>query len=270
MQFDRDGRYATAGEFADDLRTWLRGEPSFAHPNRLLRRPWCWAGRNKILASAFAASVALAVGIIVLAFAALNARAANAETRADAARESEKAQKRESAIVQAQKILDITRSIGWSRDALGLLGDAAAIRRDEALRNQFALTLSGVDAKQRKRFTTFGAQSLLFDPKGQRLLMGTTAGAKVWDYKDDRLKDFNSGGDGPVAFRPDGTPLQLVVRAKQRGMALVDLQHKRDVATLQFSKEADLRRDPVTAITPDGSLVAACVTQETDEGPLMV
>jgi hypothetical protein len=56
---DPAGRYATAGELADDLRRWLDGEPTKARPPGLLAQTWRWLRRN--LAAA-ATVVVLGVG----------------------------------------------------------------------------------------------------------------------------------------------------------------------------------------------------------------
>jgi eukaryotic-like serine/threonine-protein kinase len=55
-------RYVTAGAFADDLRRWLREEPTTARPAQLPRRLYLWARRNKAMASALgSAFLALAL-----------------------------------------------------------------------------------------------------------------------------------------------------------------------------------------------------------------
>src|SRR5262249_9025798 len=44
-------RYQTAGDLADDLRRWLRGEPIRARPLGRLGRSWRWCLRNPTLAT---------------------------------------------------------------------------------------------------------------------------------------------------------------------------------------------------------------------------
>ena len=172
------------------------------HPYRPVRRLYFWAGRNKFLATTLAASFALVLGLVLLLFSVQQAKTRAAETKAEAARESEQLQRRESDMIQAQSILAMARRTGWSNRAFDLYRKAAAIRRDDALRNQVAATLAGVDARIAKSFKSFGATSLLFDPQGKRLLMSTTAGTKIWDSSTDRTTDLDSFGDGPLGFRP--------------------------------------------------------------------
>jgi serine/threonine protein kinase len=45
-------RYATMGEVAEDLRHWLKGEPTIARPLWVWQRIWLWARRNKGWAAA--------------------------------------------------------------------------------------------------------------------------------------------------------------------------------------------------------------------------
>ncbi|HUG10435.1 MAG TPA: serine/threonine-protein kinase [Opitutaceae bacterium] len=52
------GRYATAGELADDLERWLEGRPIVARPVSSLERAWRWSGRNPALAGVGAMLVA--------------------------------------------------------------------------------------------------------------------------------------------------------------------------------------------------------------------
>ena len=60
MSKDPDRRYATAAEFAADLRRFLKGEPILARPVGPAERSWRWAKRNPIVAAASALIVLLA------------------------------------------------------------------------------------------------------------------------------------------------------------------------------------------------------------------
>jgi WD40 repeat protein/tRNA A-37 threonylcarbamoyl transferase component Bud32 len=59
-------RYATAGEMAADLRSFLRGEPCKARPVGRLERAWLWALRNPSLAVACGAACALLLAVVVV------------------------------------------------------------------------------------------------------------------------------------------------------------------------------------------------------------
>lgn len=58
-------RYATAQEFADDLRRWVRGEPIHARPAGRLERTWRWCRRNPVIASLWAAIAILLLTVVV-------------------------------------------------------------------------------------------------------------------------------------------------------------------------------------------------------------
>jgi WD40 repeat protein len=57
-------RYATAQEFADDLRRWIRGEPIHARPSGRIERAWRWCRRNPVIASLWAAIAVLLLTIV--------------------------------------------------------------------------------------------------------------------------------------------------------------------------------------------------------------
>ena len=61
LERDPNRRYATAGEFAEELRRWQRGEPVAARPLSAVGRAVRWAKRRPALASALALGAALAV-----------------------------------------------------------------------------------------------------------------------------------------------------------------------------------------------------------------
>src|SRR5262249_30797151 len=55
MAKDASRRYQTAGEFADDLRRFLKGEPILARPVGQVERLGRWCKRNPLLAGSLAA-----------------------------------------------------------------------------------------------------------------------------------------------------------------------------------------------------------------------
>ncbi|MFO0810279.1 MAG: protein kinase [Gemmataceae bacterium] len=59
-------RYATAGELADDLARWRRGEPISARPVGRLERAWLWCRRNPAVAGLTAGVAASLVGGIAV------------------------------------------------------------------------------------------------------------------------------------------------------------------------------------------------------------
>jgi hypothetical protein len=70
LQKEPARRYVSAGELADDLTRYARGEPVRARPVGALGRGWRWARRNPVLAGAVAAA---AVGLIATAVASATA-----------------------------------------------------------------------------------------------------------------------------------------------------------------------------------------------------
>jgi WD40 repeat protein len=154
------------------------------------------------------------------------------------------------------------------------LRDAGKIRNDDVARNQAAATLAGLDARTEKNFDKLGASSVAFDIIGQRLLLGgVTAlpshnrpaeGAKVWDRQRDKMLHVSSQTcDGPVAFRADGTPLQLVADVRNRhAVVLWDVAGDRLVREFRLAtggppEALTAYNHPALVLTADGATVAA-------------
>lgn len=68
MSKDPHRRYATAAEFAADLRRFLKGEPILARPVGPAERSWRWAKRNPVVAAASGTAVVLAVMLGLMAW----------------------------------------------------------------------------------------------------------------------------------------------------------------------------------------------------------
>lgn len=91
MSKDRDKRYATADEFADDLQRWAIGEPILARPVGRVERIWRWCKRKPMIAILLAtvASLLLTVTIgSVIASINLSAARDEAEGQRDVAIET--------------------------------------------------------------------------------------------------------------------------------------------------------------------------------------
>ncbi len=78
-----EGRYRTAGELADDLDRFGRGEPILARPAGVAERGYKWARRNPGRAGAMAAAVLVLVGAAVAALAVRDQRLADQLAAAD-------------------------------------------------------------------------------------------------------------------------------------------------------------------------------------------
>jgi serine/threonine protein kinase/WD40 repeat protein len=297
-------RYPSAEALADDLTRYLDGRPIKAKRLNPARRLLSWARRHKTQATALVLVLFTVVGAVAAAFAfermradAAKARAAAAQAERDKALLAEQEARFQSLLIRAQQSRASPRLGGWSDRCRGLILEAAKIRRDLSLRDQAVAMLSGFDARRYRGFPDFGASSVAFDPKGERLLFGGLGPddgqdprAKLWTIATDAITYSEQPGPGPVAFRTDGTPVQLVARpdgeilvwevARQRALVSFPIPEGRQADTLALSDDArfvaaataervhvwdvDGRRRVCDltgsarslALTPDGSLLA--------------
>jgi len=66
LEKDRKRRYQTARELAEDLRSWLKGEPIKARPVRRIERTWRWCRRKPAIAAlTTTVAVSLIVGTVI-------------------------------------------------------------------------------------------------------------------------------------------------------------------------------------------------------------
>ena len=272
LRKDPAHRYATAGALADDLNRWLRHEPTSAAPARPARRLALWSRRNPGWAAA----------TLTTMLAILGAGAAGTWYYRAQARSKE----RELQLMAIQRLRMAQHRDGWSAEAWGLVRQAAAIGTDDALQIEAAGCLAGYDARVVQEFKEFGAASLAFDRDGRRLLIGSVTDPKrpfqpgrdkplatrLWDFSTRTMTTFSAAAMGPVAFRGDGTPVQLVPGTEKDGPAVILLDLPRNKPLSRFIAPGGATFDSTKSdftLTPDASVVAA-VLERPDKGQVLV
>jgi len=261
-------RYATAEQLADDLRRFLTGKSIHARPIGAPERTWRWCRRNPALA-----------GIAVATLSSLLVVAVAATWVAVVTRARESDLQRETLLQQLQQYRSFPHLDGWSDKAWKVAPEAAALGREIRLQSEAAVSLSGSDAHTLKCFEKMPASSVVFDSAGRRLLLGGTAAnrgnppqaGKLWDSATDRLVVSQQVGAGPVAFRTDEVPLQLIVQ-DDLSLLLWNPIRQEPICTCRFTPTSDGPRLNVAslALARDGSLAAASATAPGANGSLAV
>lgn len=300
-------RYATAQALADDLRRFLKDEPIRAKPPTIIERTARWTRKHKGLVAASVAAACVMVGIGLLdarnravvasaeaKHSKAEARSARAEAtaeriRAEAASQREREKQRLVSRLEIERArLVRPRASGWFDGAWVRVRQAAELGSrantiDRALQEEALACLAGYDAKTAREFREFGARYLAVDATGRLLMGGVTEPTTNLKRLSDRLWDGNPAhvaadleitGDGPVGFRPDGTPIQLLIDTAKGTLTLVDLARREPIRRYEIPGMLDLHDDgddslPPVAMTPDGGLAAAAV-QRTDGSPALI
>jgi serine/threonine protein kinase/WD40 repeat protein len=264
-------RYARAQEFAEDLRRWLRLEPTTARPAWPARRVALWARRNKGWAAAIAVALVTAAALVALAFVWVERQAeltrqrlADAEARAQADRR---------AVLVQQLLVNRTteRRHNWSGDSWKLIQEAAPIRPEDNgdLRDEATAALVGLDADLVRRTDDGAASSIALDPKTGLVLLGGAGPmngqpaqpARVINYRTGQMLHRSGRTDpGPVAFRED-VPLQFVADAQDPCQLLLwDVARQQAVREFRLPVPRGGVREQaavVLSMTADGAYVAA-------------
>jgi serine/threonine protein kinase len=266
LQKDPGHRYQTAQALADDLRRWLASEPVISRKAHTLRRFGLWAKRNK--------GWAAAIGIASLAILLLGAGglilgkniAAHAEAEAKHFHEKQVEAEQRARILQREALVqDIERinltphHSGWRKLIESKVVQGTGLGEDDGRFRTHAIgALRELDAVRSKELP-YGAASLAFDPQGRRLFSCSDQDQviRVWDRETDEKRTLALKGDGPFAFRPDGTALQLAnVGREDRSLVLHDLSQEK-VLRRFVSPQNDRPRFSAFTITPNGSHIAA-------------
>lgn len=251
LQKERAKRYETAGEFAEDLRRWLRWEPTVAHPGRTRRRVFRWARRH------VAWAIAIALGVISLVSIWLVAAIEQESKRQHLQGELQNAE-RVFENIELHKLRD--RSSGWSEKSWEKIRELSAVRRDAVLRDHAAAILVGVDT-HRIGGDKNSSSSVVWSADGKELLIGGWSQKKpyatrLWNRSTGETTTFKRVSDGPVAFSKEGIPLQLVTE-KGGVLQVIDLQKDAVIAGLELKIKED--GGLVSILSHDAGLVASAV-----------
>jgi serine/threonine protein kinase/WD40 repeat protein len=259
LRKDPAQRYSTAQSLAGDLRHWLASEPVTARKAHTLRRLGLWARRNKGWATALAvaaiATLALSLALIALA----EADATHARVLQSEAEQRERIRHREVLIHDIQRIRILPHADGWRKRIESRIVEAKDLGGDHgSLQTEASASMAGLDAQQ-LRDLHYPASNLSFDPQGRRLFScsGEDQVIRIWDHETEETRSLAQKGDGPYAFSPDGSPLQLArVGAERRNLVLQDLDRK-TVLRRFTSPRQDRPFFAAVAISHDGSHIAA-------------
>jgi serine/threonine protein kinase/WD40 repeat protein len=245
-----ENRYASAQELAHDLRRWLQGKPTKAGKAGPVTRLAMLVNRRRATSAAVAVVALSIVGAmtgsvyvsrLTANHALAEAKASKAETahtnaQLAFARKHEQALQREKDLVALQRLRTAYHFNGWFDEVWTKIRALRGQVFDPDLQAQAAASLEGIDAKFRKSFPREFRQ-VAFDPRARRLLMhhdGSNAGPRrapltaLWDGATDTFVLEKDLGPGVIAFRDDGTPLQLSQsREDPAALTLFDLATSR-------------------------------------------
>jgi WD40 repeat protein/serine/threonine protein kinase len=274
MSKDGGDRYATAGEFAADLRRFLEGKPIHARTIGHLRRALKWMRRRPAVAALIAVSglvLAIVFGggwwhaasLEVALTAGDNMRIAADEQRHAAIEQETRAREQERRVRQFRYVADMKLAFAaWKSNQVSeVLGLLARHEPDEggddlrtfvwhylwALCHSELKTLSGhVD----------DVHCVAFSPDGRRLATASHDGtAKIWDVGSGaKIATFLEGHTGQldtVAFSPDGN--LLAVGSDDHVARLYDISSGREL----FALHGHTGFVNAVAFSPNGALLAS-------------
>jgi WD40 repeat protein len=250
-------RYQTAGELRTDLVCWLDHRPITARKRNVFALAALAIRRRPAFSLAIACLVLMVLGLFgtVVGW------------QVEVAQRS----RRELMMLQLERLRTGVHYNGWSADALRAVEQIAAISRDDELRDQYAATLAGMDARLLFQ-EEFDGSSVALDAAGRRVLVGgwKDKGAMLWDLDTGQRQQSRQPGPGPVAFDRRGVPLALVApQADPKAIWLWDVQAQTRRARLEFPAGAG-GVPSVMALSADGELAAAALAGGTAETSCVV
>jgi WD40 repeat protein len=143
-----------------------------------------------------------------------------------------------------------------------LVRDAARVTKSDLLQAQAAAILAEEDARPRKAIDDIGGYHIAFEPAGTRLLIAATnrkspfepIGVRIWNSQSDQIEMLAGSEWGPVAFRPNGTPVQLCIALKKGEageIVLRELTGRRSAVPLSLPGRIDEESMQESTVSPD-------------------
>lgn len=206
LEKDRDRRYRTALDLAEDLRRVRERLPILARPAGAPLRAWRWAQRHALTAAAGAiAFAALGTGLAVSLVALRETR--SARDAAESALESERASHRRS---RGQELVSLARDLASRSPGLALAVGLEGARLAPGTAANRALLRALQRCREERLFDGGGgaARAVAMSPDSALVAVACEDGfARVFDASTgaERTPPLRSGGPAhAVAFSPDG------------------------------------------------------------------
>jgi hypothetical protein len=273
---DRNRRYQSAAELAQDIKRYLNNEPIVAHPPSLAYQVRMFARRNRtmVLALAVVAVTLVLATVTSVAFAVRAERARNSEkaqrmTAENAEREARKArdaaeEEKEKAVTafqnlqRANYVANIRLAEYHIRTNYAFMARNVLDKCYEGYRNwEWRYLNSLTDTSIRTLFgSSRNASSVAVSPDGKRILSGWAGefAMKMWDVESGRELRTLKGREGQVdavAFSPDGKT--FVSGAWDKTIKLWDAESGEELRTLRGHGGAVTK----LAFTPDGKRIVS-------------